>query len=151
MAMRCSSSDRGGRGSRPSAALLPLLLAAACVTTTAVTYLPSAEQPRLDLGDAERTLARFIGVECERLSAAGLDSGRAIVRIVLDTTGTALSSEVLRSSGDARADGLIGAVTAQLSHGMPNPGSEDWRARWRCSGGPSADLVRVPNPAPPGW
>ena len=129
--------------------LFLLLLAAACVTTTSVTYLPSAEQPRLTLGDGGRTLARFVGVECERLSAAGRDSGSAVARVALDSLGAAVSSEVLTSSGDARVDGLVGAVTAQLRlDAPPAGGTAAVRARWRCSGDAGATLERLPDPDP---
>ena len=145
MAMRCSSSDRGRRGARRAAALLPLL--AACVTTTTVAYLPSADRPRLTLDAGGRTLAQFVGVVCERLAAAGRDSGSAVARVALDSSGTAVSSEILASSGDERVDGLVGAVTAQLRlDERPARGAADVRASWRCSGDAGATLVRLPDP-----
>lgn len=160
MAMRCWWSDEGvGRGVRgvgaagtppphpPRPTPLLVLLLAACVTTTSVTYRPSAEQPRLTLDEGGRTLGRFVGVECERLAAAGRDSGSAVARVLLDSLGLAASSEVLTSSGDARVDGLVGAVTAQLRlDARPPGGTAAVRASWRCSGDAGATLVRLPDP-----
>ena len=140
MAMRCSFSDRGGGAPW-------LLLLAACVTTTTVSYVPSADRPRLTLDAGGRTLAQFVGVECERLAAAGRDSGAAVARVALDSAGTAVSAEILTSSGDARVDGIVGAIAAQLRlDGRPASATTAVRASWRCSGDGGATLVRVPEP-----
>lgn len=102
-----------------SARAAALLGLAACVRTTTVTYLPSAEQPRLGLDEARGTLATFVGVECARLLGEGRAEGAARVLVALDSAGEATSSELATTTGDARVDGIVGAVAAQLRLDAP--------------------------------
>lgn len=158
--MRCWSSDgavgapacaprprtaRGAHARRALACTGSLLLVAACVKTTSVTYLPSPEQPRLDLAGGARTLERFLGLECGRLVEAGHGSGETVVRVSLDSAGLAIAAELARSTGDARADGIVGAVAAQLQFAAPGvaAGAASVRARYRCAddGGITAELT----------
>ena len=133
-------------GGPPRATLPLLLLLAACVTTTTVTYLPSPEQPRLALAEGQATLARFVGVECERLRAAGRADATVPVTVALDSAGNATSAELARSTGDARVDGIVGAVAAQLRLDPPPAGAAraTVRAGYRCDehGGVAATLER---------
>ena len=132
---------------RLASPLAVVLLAAACVTTTSVTYLPSADRPRLSLADGGRTLGQFVGVECERLVGAGRDSGTAVAHVALDSLGDAVSAEVTARSGDSRVDGLVGAVAAQLRLAERPAPRAAVRATWRCAGpAPGATLERLPDP-----
>ena len=144
--------DRARRR-RAHAALLPLaaplaaLLAGACVTRTSISYLPSAEQPRLELAQAQATLGQFVGVECERLRGAGRAEGSARLRLAQDATGDVTQADLAESSGDARVDGVMGAIAAQLH--LP-PAAADQRAAvvrasYRCAadGSVSATIERA--------
>ena len=106
--------DRDVRGGGPVPRYFVALLLAACTTTTTVTYVPSPEQPRLDLAQGQTTLARFVGLECERLRGESHPAGETRVTLALDSAGLATEAELTASSGDARIDGIIGAVAAQL-------------------------------------
>ena len=151
---RCPAAGGGGGRTAPPAGTrrptpLLLLALAACVTTTSVTYLPSAEQPRLTVEEGGRTFARFVGVECERLVAAGRGGGAAGARVALDSAGAVTSAEVLGTTGDARLDGLVGAVAAQLRlTDAAAARAARVRATYRCAGDAGATLVRLPDPAP---
>lgn len=98
--------------------LTPLFLVA-CVSSSTITYLPSPEQPRLGLDEGRAMIARFIGLECDRLSAANLASRQVEVVVFTDSAGLARSAELRGSTGDERANGVIGAVAAQLDLGAP--------------------------------
>ena len=80
---------------------------------------------------------------------AGRAEGAAPVTVTLDAEGKATGAELARSSGDSRADGLIGAVSAQLRL-EPAPQAAGARATveagWRCAddGGMSVTLERTP-------
>ena len=153
--MRRAANDgpRTGRtGGRAALALLPALaLATACVTRTSVSYLPSAEQPRIELAQAQATLGQFVGVECERLRGAGRAEGAARLRLVQDGSGHVVRADLDQSSGDSRVDGVMGAIAAQLRL-PPAPGQAPAgqptavvRASYRCAddGSVSATLERA--------
>jgi hypothetical protein len=126
-------------------ALGALALLGACVRTTTVTYLPNLERPRLTLAQGEVTLARYLGIECESLLGRSVATGDTRVAVVVDSLGGVTASELERSTGDARADGLVGAVTAQLRlDGLPAGTTRAVvRAGYRCdpAGGATATLV----------
>ena len=119
-------------------------LLAGCVRTTTVSYLPSVERPRLSLGEGQATLARYLGIECESLLGRSVARGEARVAVAVDSVGDVISAELERSTGDARADGLVGAVTAQLHlDGLPSGTTRAVvRAGYRCApeGGATATL-----------
>lgn len=128
--------------------LSPLLLVA-CVSSSTITYLPSPEQPRLGLDEGRAMIARFIGLECDRLSAANLASRQVEVVVVTDSAGLAKSAELRSSTGDDRANGVIGAVAAQLDLGSPAAGASSGAgdsallAGYSCAdGGVTATLER---------
>lgn len=128
--------------------LSPILLVA-CVSSTTITYLPSPEQPRLGLDEGRSMIARFIGLECDRLAAANLASRQVDVVVVTDSVGLAKSAELQGSTGDERANGVIGAVSAQLDLGSSANGlgsggrSTALRAGYSCSDeGATATLER---------
>lgn len=116
-----------------SAGAAALFGLAACVRTTTVTYLPSAERPRLTLDDGRGMLASFVGVECERLLGLGRAEGAVRVLVALDSAGEAASSELVGSSGDSRVDGLVGAVAAQLRLAPAPAGRAALHAGYRCA------------------
>ncbi|HEU4629682.1 MAG TPA: hypothetical protein VFS08_08040 [Gemmatimonadaceae bacterium] len=126
--------------------LLPALLLAACTTTTTVTYVPSPEQPRLDLVRGQATLERFIGLECDRLRDEGHAAGETQVTVALDDAGLATGAELAATSGDARIDGIIGAVAAQLRL-PPRPAGVHaalLRATYRCGDDGSVRATLAP-------
>jgi hypothetical protein len=137
--------DRVVRGGAPALRSFVAFLLAACTTTTTVTYVPSPEQPRLDLAQGQATLARFVGIECERLRGAGHPTGETQVTLALDSAGLATGAELAASSGDARIDGIIGAVTAQLTleHSSRGVRAATLRAAYQCAedGGVTATLT----------
>ena len=118
--------------------LIPLVLIA-CVSSSTITYLPSPEQPRLGLDEGRAMIARFIGLECDRLFAANLAVRQVDVVVVTDSAGLARSAELRGSTGDERANGVIGAVAAQLNLGSPpssasgGAGSTALRAGYSCA------------------
>ena len=133
--------------SRPRTTALALLAAGAlgaCVRSTTITYLPSLERPRLSLAEGQATLARYLGIECESLLGRSVARGEARVAVAVDSAGDVTSAELERSTGDARADGLVGAVTAQLHlDGLPSGTTRAVvRAGYRCApeGGATATL-----------
>jgi len=140
---------RVGGPPRPAgAALAALALAAAlaaCVRTTTVTYLPSPERPRLSLAEGGTMLARYLGIECESLLGRPVASAETRVRVAVDSVGNVTSSMLERSTGDAQADGLVGAVTAQRRLAALPPGATEAgvRASHRCApeGGATATLL----------
>ncbi len=126
--------------------LTPLVLVA-CVTSSTITYLPSPEQPPLALDEGRAMIARFIGPECDRLVAANLASRQVDVVVATDSAGLARSAELRGSTGDERANGVIGAVAAQLDLGSNaatasgTGGSAALRAGYSCAdGGVTASL-----------
>ncbi len=137
--------NRRATTERATAALAAgaLALVAACVRTTTVTYLPSPDQPRLTLAEGEATLARFVGVECERLRGAGRAAAETRVLVRHDGAGQATSSELAASTGDSRVDGLVGAVAAQLRL-EPGRSPVELRVGYRCAddGGVAVTLER---------
>ena len=113
--------------------LATLLLASGCVHSTTVSYLPNPDQPRLSLAEGRDMLARFGGVDCARLRAAGHAAGETDVLVLADSAGAVTSSELRGSSGDARLDGVIGAVAAQLRlDPAPADGRATVHAGFRC-------------------
>ena len=150
---RRAVSGPGGRASTRAALAGLLALAAlgalgalgACVRTTTVTYLPSPERPRLSLAEAGTVLARYLGIECESLLGRTVASSETRVRVAVDSVGNVTSSMLERSTGDAQADGLVGAVTAQLKLAALPPGATEAvvRASYRCAaeGGATATLL----------
>ena len=126
-------------------ALAALALLAACVRTTTVTYLPSPERPRLSLAEGGTVLARYLSIECESLLGRTVASSETRVRVAVDSVGNVTSSMLERSTGDAQADGLVGAVTAQLKLAALPPGATEAvvRASYRCApeGGATATLL----------
>ena len=124
--------------------LSPLLLAA-CVSSSTITYLPSPEQPRLALEDGRDMIARFVGLECDRLTAAGRATGQTGVVVTTDSAGLATSAELLGSTGDERADGVLGAVAAQLDLGAASGGGRrsELQVGYSCAdGGVTATIER---------
>ena len=126
-------------------ALLAAGALGACVRSTTITYLPSPERPRLSLAEGQTTLARYLGIECESLLGRSVASSRTTVLVLVDSLGNVTSSELERSTGDPQADGLVGAVTAQLRlDGVPaGAGRAVVRAAYRCApeGGATATLL----------
>jgi len=126
-------------------ALLAAGALGACVRSTTITYLPSPERPRLSLAEGQTTLARYLGIECESLLGRSVASSRTSVLVLVDSLGNVTSSELERSTGDPQADGLVGAVTAQLRlDGVPaGAGRAVVRAAYRCApeGGATATLL----------
>ena len=155
--VRVGGAPRGraasGRGARASAfaplagpvAVAALALLAACVRTTTVTYLPSPERPRLSLAEGGTVLARYLSIECESLLGRPVSSSETRVRVAVDSAGNVTSSMLERSTGDAQADGLVGAVTAQLKLAALPPAATEAvvRASYRCApeGGATATLL----------
>lgn len=128
---------------RPHISTLAVAALAACVTSTTIDYLPSPEQPRLPLAEGRAMLARFAGLECDRLREAGLAEAATELIVVTDTAGLATSATLRRSTGDARMDGVVGAISAQLDLGARGAGGarNTLHAGYRCAdGGVSATL-----------
>ena len=142
--MRWWSSSSGSR--LPALGAAAALALGACVRTTTVTYLPSAERPRLSLDEGRAMLAQFVGVECERLRGAGRAAGETRVVVALDADGRATSSELTGTTGDGRVDGLVGAVAAQLRLDPPPGARAELHAGYRCAddGGVATTLERWP-------
>jgi hypothetical protein len=132
-----------------AACLLGAGVLTGCVTTRTVTYLPDAAQARMSLEEGRTTLGTFLGVECTRLRGAGRAAATAPVTVLLDAEGRVTGAELDRSTGDARADGLIGAVAAQLQVAPPAGGRATLRAGYQCddAGGVSVTLERATEPA----
>ena len=134
-------------GRRAALPALVVLLAGACVTRTSISYLPSAEQPRVELAQAQAMLGQFVGVECERLRTAGRATGSARLRLAQGDSGQVTQADLVESSGDARVDGVMGAIAAQLR--LPPPaagqGAAVVRASYRCAddGSVSATIERA--------
>ena len=145
--MRRAAAGRRRTGGAAPGAALALLLAGACVTRTSISYLPSVEQPRIELSQAQATLGQFVGVECERLRTAGRAAGAARLRLAQDDSGHVTRADLDQSSGDARVDGVMGAIAAQLR--LPPPaagrGAAVVRASYRCAddGSVSATIERA--------
>lgn len=117
-------------------ALLVGCLVTGCVRSTTITYLPSPEQPRLTMEEGREMLVRFIGVECDRLVEAGRGSGSADLLVQVDSTGLASSAELVSGSGDERANGIMGAVAAQLQLDAADAGRHvPLRASYACDAG----------------
>jgi hypothetical protein len=126
--------------------LASALLLAACTTTTTVTYVPSPEQPRLDLRQGQATLQRFVGLECERLRGAGHAAGETQVSVTLDDAGLATEAGLAASTGDTRIDGIIGAVAAQLTlaHQLPRVRATTLHATYQCAEDGSVTATLAP-------
>ena len=136
-------------GARPRAFILGAAAfagaLAGCVRTTTVSYLPSPERPRLSLTEGERMLARYLSIECGSAPERAGASAEARVRVAVDSVGDVTSSMLERSTGNAQADALVGAVTAQLKLAALPPGAGQTvvRASYRCdpAGGATATLL----------
>lgn len=97
-------------------------------------------------------LARFVGLECERLREAGLAERQTEVVVATDSAGLATSAELRGTTGDGRVDGVVGAVAAQLDLGESGRDARGGgaatavtlRAGYRCAddGGVVATLER---------
>ncbi|HEY0970431.1 MAG TPA: hypothetical protein VGE02_05590 [Gemmatimonadales bacterium] len=124
--------------------LIPLV-AAGCVTTSTVAYRPSAEQPRMSLAEGQVTLRTFLGMECARLREAGIAGATVPVTVALDAEGNVTEAELERSTGDSRADGVVGAVAAQLRLEPTASGRAMLRGGYRCGddGGVDVTLERA--------
>lgn len=119
---------------RPVIPALALALLGACVTSSTIEYLPSPEQPRLGLEGGRAMIQRFVGPECGRLEETGRAAGEAELVVTTDGAGLATSATLRRSTGDARVDGVLGAVAAQLDLGAAAARSRAaLRAGFRCS------------------
>ena len=86
-------------------------------------------------------LARFLGVECGRLTEEGKGSGSAELVARTDSTGAVTSAELTTGSGDERANGVMGAVVAQLQLDPSDAGHDvPLRASYQC-GNNGADVT----------
>lgn len=138
---------RAWRAGALGGALLSAGALSACVTQTSISYLPSPDQPRLELAAAQETLGQFVGLECERLLAASRAEGHARLRLAQDDSGNVTRADLDASSGDSRVDGVMGAIAAQL-HLPAAAGAGAGavvRASYRCAadGSVAATLERV--------
>lgn len=144
MAMQCSSSSAAARRYLTTAVLALLLLAGqGCRTTSSTTYLPTTERERLTLAEGEATLRQFLELECTTAT-----QGNAVVaRVLLDDRAEVLESELEGTTGSTSLDGIIGAVTAQLTlagvEPMPAQGPARVRVRYDCGEAKTATLELV--------
>lgn len=142
MAMQWSFSSGASRRGVMSAAAL---LAAACVTTTVRTFLPSPQNPTYTATAAEPVLAEYARLQCEALRKAERpDSGTARFVVDVDTAGAATRAELARGTPDALLDGVFGTVAAQLTFARaPRPRRERVDIAWRCEGDRASVAVRT--------
>lgn len=125
-----------------AAAAIAAALTAGCVSSTTITYLPSPEQPRLTLEEGRGMLARFVGVECGRLVDEGKGTGSADLLARTGPDGAVASAELTSGSGDERANGVMGAVVAQLRLDSDDAGREiPLRAGYQCTDGGATALL----------
>lgn len=128
------------------AALVALVLGAACVTTTTRYFLPSPANPTYTTRQAETALAQYVGLQCaQRGEAQRPDSGSAAFLVEVDSAGVAQRAELKRSSKDEVLDGIFGTVAAQLT--FPRDPSARGATRqavavdFRCAGDSATVLV----------
>ncbi len=124
-------------------ALLPLVVAG-CVTTSTIAYRPDANRPRISLDEGRELLGTFLGVECARLREAGHGEATVPLTLTLDAEGNVAEAELGRSTGDSRADGLLGAVAAQLQLEPADTGRATLLGGYRCGDGGGAEITLEP-------
>jgi hypothetical protein len=90
-------------------------VAAACVTTTTRSFLPSTQNPIYRPDQASPVLAEYVRLQCPAFRKAGRpDSGQVRLAVDVDTAGFATRATLIRGSGDELLDGVFGTVAAQL-------------------------------------
>lgn len=128
MATQCSLSSSAGSCRLATLALATLLLTAVgCRTTTTTLYLPTAERERLTLAEGGETLRQFLELGCP----ATAEGDTVVARVRVSDEGAVEESELEGSSGSATLDGIIGAISAQLTFAGEEPRPPAGQARVR--------------------
>ena len=90
------------------------MVAAACVTTTTRYFMASEGETRLNQHTIREEGDALLALECERLLGADRPMGEAQLRLQVTQSGNVTRAELTRSSGDARIDGIFGALASRL-------------------------------------
>lgn len=115
------------------AAVLPVL--AACMSSSAKYYVPTAGDTRLDENELRTEAERLLRVECERLKGGKSSvSGEGTFVLDVSATGSVQRVKVSRSTGDSALDDIFGALSARLDVEPlePKAGSIRMRASYFC-------------------
>lgn len=142
-AMQCSFSSLPVRTYVTSVLFAVLLLTVqGCRTTSSTIYLPTAERERLSLTEGGATLRQFLELECP----ATTRESQVVARVLLSDRGEVLESALEGTSGSSSVDGIIGAVTAQLTLADREPlprGQARVRVQYSCGEPVTAALELV--------